>query len=48
MFGGEEVSGLAGPEDDLEGYRWWQVSVPSGAVGWVAERVNGLQTLIER
>ena len=48
MFGGEEVSVLAGPEDDLEGYRWWQVSVPSGAVGWVAERVNGLQTLIER
>jgi hypothetical protein len=46
MFGGEAVTVLAGPEDDLEGYRWWQVSVPSGAVGWVAERVNGVQTLI--
>lgn len=48
MFGGEDVTVLAGPEDDLEGFRWWQVAVPSGAVGWVAERVNGMQTLIER
>jgi hypothetical protein len=48
MFGGEDVTVLSGPEDDLEGFRWWQVAVPSGAVGWVAERVNGIQTLVAR
>lgn len=46
LFGGERVTVIAGPEDDLEGFRWWKVTLPSGAVGWVAERVNGMQTLM--
>ncbi|MFO7323501.1 MAG: SH3 domain-containing protein [Chloroflexota bacterium] len=46
MFGGERVTVIDGPQDDLEGFRWWKVTLPSGAVGWVAERVNGIQTLV--
>lgn len=29
-----------------EGFTWWQVRLASGAVGWVAENVGGVQTIV--
>lgn len=46
IYSGVEVTVLDGPVDDAEGFRWWQVSIPSGAQGWVAERVGGTVTLV--
>jgi len=43
-MGGTTVTIIEGPVDQ-EGYRWWKILLPSTAEGWVAETVNGIQTL---
>ena len=45
LHGGEEVFIIDGPQADAEGYTWWHVTLESGADGWIAENINGIQTM---
>jgi len=41
---GTIVTLVDGPQP-VDGYTWWKVQTPNSVEGWVAENVNGIQTL---
>jgi hypothetical protein len=45
LHGGEKVFIIDGPKADAEGYTWWHVTLESGADGWIAENIGGVQTM---
>ena len=45
LLSGDYVAVFAGPYDDNDGNRWWQVQTARDRFGWVAGRIKGNPTV---